>query len=112
VPTIYIPLSIIVIASGIKDFYEDVKRSESDKSDNSAIYQRITNDKSEDGVDIPSAQIYPGMVIRVNKEQQIPVDGLIVGSSEPNVYVSTKNLDGETNLKRKNVLKQFHKAAQ
>jgi len=34
------------------------------------------------------------MVIRVNKDQQIPVDGLIVGASEPQVYLSTKNLDG------------------
>jgi magnesium-transporting ATPase (P-type) len=34
------------------------------------------------------------MVIKVKREQQIPVDGLIVNSSEHYVYLSTKNLDG------------------
>lgn len=110
IPTIYIPLSIIIICSGIKDFYEDYKRSESDKSENAAIYQKVYSNRLEEPTNIASQDICPGMVIRVNKDQQIPVDGLIVGASEPHVYISTKNLDGETNLKRKNVLKQFQQA--
>ena len=94
IPTIYIPLSIITIASGIKDFYEDCKRSESDKSENTAVYQKVSDNRQEEGSDIISAEIRVGMVIRVNKDQQIPVDGLIVGASEPQVYLSKKNLDG------------------
>lgn len=45
IPTIYIPLSIITIASGIKDFYEDCKRSESDKSENAAVYQKVSDNR-------------------------------------------------------------------
>lgn len=45
------------------------------------------------------------MVVKVVKDQQVPMDGLIVGSSSEVVFVSTKSLDGETNLKRKKILK-------
>lgn len=75
------PLGIIILLSAIKDFYEDVKRSESDKSENAAMYQQMKSTAPEPLAEIKSADIRPGMVIRVNKDQQIPVDGLIVGAS-------------------------------
>lgn len=34
VPTIYLPLSFIILISGAKDFYEDYKRRKSDNEEN------------------------------------------------------------------------------
>lgn len=41
------------------------------------------------------------MVIRINNGQMIPCDGLIVYCPSEIVYCNTKNLDGESNLKKK-----------
>lgn len=49
--------------------------------------------------------IYPGEVIKVLNDENIPCDILMLSSSDENglCYVETKNLDGETNLKIKKV---------
>lgn len=35
-----------------------------------------------------------GMVVKVMKDQQVPMDGLVIRASSDIVYLSTKNLDG------------------
>ena len=46
---------------------------------------------------------------QVNRGEQFPADVLIIGTSEPKgvLYVETKNLDGETNLKQKIACKEI-----
>lgn len=46
-----------------------------------------------------------GDLIRVEKNDFFPCDVLLINTSEPKgvCYIETKNLDGETNLKQKNV---------
>lgn len=53
---------------------------------------------------IKSKDIKVGMVMKIMKDEQIPMDGLIIGASSDVVFVSTKNLDGESNLKRRKVI--------
>lgn len=44
------------------------------------------------------------MVLKLSKNDYVPVDGLILAASSNAVYVDTANLDGETSLKKKEVL--------
>jgi P-type E1-E2 ATPase len=46
-----------------------------------------------------------GNIIRVNNEEFMPADLILLKSSDPkgSLFIETKNLDGETNLKIKNV---------
>lgn len=39
--------------------------------------------------------------MRVNKDEEIPADMLLISAPKEVVFVSTMNLDGETNLKDK-----------
>jgi len=54
-------------------------------------------------------EIRVGNVVRVNDGEMIPADMITLQSSDPKgvLYVETKGLDGETNLKIKNVHKTF-----
>ena len=54
-------------------------------------------------------EIRVGNVVKVNDGEQIPADMITLQSSDPKgvLYVETKGLDGETNLKIKNVHKTF-----
>lgn len=46
-----------------------------------------------------------GDIIKVNQNEQVPADIVLLQSSEDklNCFIETKNLDGETNLKYKQV---------
>ncbi|EGW31556.1 uncharacterized protein SPAPADRAFT_72340 [Spathaspora passalidarum NRRL Y-27907] len=48
-----------------------------------------------------------GDIIRIRANEEVPADVIILSTSDPegNCFVETKNLDGETNLKTRNVLK-------
>ncbi len=49
------------------------------------------------------------MIIKVKKNEYFPADMLLLNSSEPRgiCYIETKTLDGETNLKHKQSIKQL-----
>lgn len=50
--------------------------------------------------------IHPGYIIKIQKEDLIPADTMLLYSSNSSgiAYVDTLNLDGETNLKDKTAL--------
>lgn len=89
----FLPLTIVVIVSMIKDFIEDWRRHRSDNKENNSEVEVIT----EIGVlKRKWWEIRVGQVIKVNKEQYFPCDTLLLQhSQESNVaYIETKNLDG------------------
>lgn len=49
------------------------------------------------------SEIKIGDIVRVNKDEEIPADMLLVAAPKEVVFVSTMNLDGETNLKDKEI---------
>jgi phospholipid-transporting ATPase len=52
-----------------------------------------------------------GHIIKINKNESIPADLLLLNTSEPKgvCFIETKNLDGETNLKNKQTNKSILK---
>ncbi|CAD8170934.1 unnamed protein product [Paramecium octaurelia] len=102
IPTIYLPLGFIILVSGAKDFYEDYKRRKSDIEENK---QQVTAFDGTSFVKIASYNLRVGHIVKVHQDEIIPADMLLLRSSEKKgiCYVETKSLDGETNLKQKNV---------
>ena len=90
----------------IKDAFEDYKRYKSDKSENEAL---TTVMSKTDFTFSPcqTQKINVGDIVRVDNDQTIPSDILLLKTSDPKgqCFIETKNLDGETNLK----IKQTHK---
>ncbi|EGR30447.1 phospholipid-translocating p-type flippase family protein, putative [Ichthyophthirius multifiliis] len=99
IPLIFVPLIIIISISAIKDFYEDYKRMKSDKIENNLLVEVLMKDYSC-FQNIYCQDLYPGHIIKVNKNQQFPADILLLYSSEigGQCYIETKNIDGETAL--------------
>ena len=50
------------------------------------------------------ADIEVGDIVKVEKDEEIPADLLIVSAPKDIVFVSTMNLDGETNLKDRELI--------
>lgn len=42
-----------------------------------------------------------GNILKIEKDQEIPADVLLIHAPKDIVYISTMNLDGETNLKER-----------
>lgn len=116
-PVIFLPLVTILMASAIKDYYEDNKRKKSDREEN---LQKVLTYENGGFVEKNWKQIRVGNIIKVNniiknlsknnifqvfQDQYIPADLILLSSNGSNgiCYVETKNLDGETNLKIKHV---------
>ncbi|KAK2907735.1 phospholipid-transporting ATPase IC [Channa argus] len=102
-----IPLLTVLSVRGLKDLLNDMERRRSDSKINSRpcdilIPQSFNTAQWKD--------ICVGDVLRIHKDQVIPVDLLILCSSEPHslCYVETADIDGETNLKYRQALTATH----
>lgn len=103
-----VPLIIVIAISAIKDIFEDMKRHRSDTKENNreikradSVLNRLTRDKWQN--------LKVGQIVRVSENKYFPADLILIKSSNPNgiVYVETKQLDGETNLKHKESVKEL-----
>lgn len=99
--TTIVPLSVVLLASAFKEAQEDMKRHQSDKELNSRPAKVLRADGSFE--QRRWKNIHVGEVIRLESDDFIPADVILVSSSEPEglCYIETSNLDGETNLKIK-----------
>ena len=95
---------MVVGVSMIKDFYEDNKRRRKDCEENRAAVL-ICSDGAHELQASVSEKIEVGCLVKVREGENFPCDLILVQSSLPKgiSFVETKNLDGETNLKQKNV---------
>ena len=83
-----------------KDTIEDLKRHNSDKKENNDEFEVYRN-----GLFVKSSSfsIQVGEILRVKKGEFFPADVLCIYSTgkKGEAFIETKNLDGETNLKKK-----------
>lgn len=123
-PTICFPLGFIVFVSMMKDFFEDYKRRKSDQAENNKFTQTFQKEQQV-FIKMHWSQLRVGDIIRLEQNEYVPADMLILSSSEPKgelnfkypfrkrlkgvCFIETKNLDGETNLKIKTAPKEIYK---
>ncbi|PAV66719.1 hypothetical protein WR25_09917 [Diploscapter pachys] len=106
----FIPLIIVLLVTLIKDGIEDLRRWSRDKKINRQKC-RIWNGATNSYEDSKWDQILVGDFIRIENDELIPADALIIRSSKESgiCFVETSNLDGESNLKRRCVLSRYEK---
>ncbi|EAR92863.1 phospholipid-translocating P-type ATPase, flippase family protein (macronuclear) [Tetrahymena thermophila SB210] len=99
-PVIYVPLFVVLMISGIKDLFEDMKRNKSDQEENQRLVWTYRNGM---WIRVYWQSLLVGEIVKVEKNQLFPADILCMYTTDSKglCYVETKNLDGETNLKRK-----------
>ncbi len=95
----------------LKEAYEDYQRLKSDKEMNSRRTKIL--DRNTGAVrHCMWSEIKVGDIVKVEKDQEVPADLLLIHAPKDIVFVSTMNLDGETNLKDRevvvNTLKEKH----
>lgn len=97
-----LPLGVVVFISMIKDAFEDFQRHKSDNEENDKKSLVYNGSKFELKM---WKDIVPGMLVKVMEDEFFPADLIVLKSSDEagGLYVETKNLDGETNLKAKSV---------
>lgn len=106
IPVTYAPLSVIIFVSALKDLYEDFKRHKSDYEENNRKVLILTEfgweKKTWESVRV-------GNIVKIMNDEFLPADVFVLETSEKKgmCYIETKNLDGETNLKHKQVPKDL-----
>lgn len=102
------PLVLVVFTSMVKDAYEDYCRHHEDAKENNALASRF-NKRNSTFENVRWGDVKIGDFIKVMQDEFFPADMIVVKSTEDEgvCYVETKNLDGETNLKNKNVPKDL-----
>ncbi|XP_033119823.1 probable phospholipid-transporting ATPase IF [Anneissia japonica] len=96
--TSVLPLVFVITVTGVKQGYEDWLRHQADFEVNNRP-MRVIRDGSI--VDVRSMDIRVGDIVRCKTNQEFPCDMVVLSSENPEgeCYVTTANLDGETNLK-------------
>ncbi|XP_008515374.2 phospholipid-transporting ATPase VB isoform X2 [Equus przewalskii] len=103
-----LPLAIVLFIIMVKDGVEDLKRHRFDGKINRSkiqIYER----KEQSYVQKCWKDVRVGDFIQMQCNEIIPADILLLFSSDPSgiCHLETANLDGETNLKQRRVVKGF-----
>ncbi|KAG5357698.1 putative phospholipid-transporting ATPase DRS2 [Yarrowia sp. C11] len=101
--TTILTLLVVLIVSAVKELVEDFKRAAADKELNSSTAYVL---EGSTFVGRKWIDVAVGDIVKVDSEEPIPADVVLLASSEPEglCYIETANLDGETNLK----IKQAH----
>ncbi|KAJ3221416.1 hypothetical protein HK099_003538 [Clydaea vesicula] len=94
-----VPLSMVLLASAVKELIEDAKRHTQDKT----INQKKVKALAGNGGFVSKLwkDVVVGDIVRIENGEFFPADLILLSSSEPEAlcYIETSNLDGETNLK-------------
>ncbi|XP_069006932.1 phospholipid-transporting ATPase VA [Embiotoca jacksoni] len=102
------PVVFILSVTAIKDLWEDYRRHRSDKEINHMdclVYSRAERRY----VEKYWKEVGVGDFIRLRCNEILPADVLLLSSSDPDrlCHIETATLDGETNLKQRQVIRSF-----
>ena len=94
--------SAVLFFTMLKEAYEDYWRHRQDTLVNTTLTSHL-DPASQSFTSIQTQAIAVGDIVKVNNNEQIPADIVLLTTSNPQglSFVNTMNLDGETNLKEK-----------
>ncbi|XP_044730312.1 phospholipid-transporting ATPase VB isoform X2 [Chrysoperla carnea] len=103
-----IPVMLVLGVTAVKDLFEDRRRHASDKRINNSTC-RIYKSEEERYRKVLWKDVRVGDLIHLSNNEIIPADILLLRSSDPNgiCYLDTSHLDGEANLKLRQVPRGF-----
>ncbi|XP_012281386.1 probable phospholipid-transporting ATPase VD isoform X2 [Orussus abietinus] len=103
-----IPVAFVLGVTAIKDFFEDRRRLASDRRINN-LTCRVYFGEGDRYKKIPWKDVKVGDLVHLSNNELVPADLLLLRSSNPQglAYLDTCNLDGETNLKQRQVVRGF-----
>ncbi|XP_049950032.1 phospholipid-transporting ATPase IF-like isoform X1 [Schistocerca serialis cubense] len=96
--TSILPLVFVIVVTMVKQGYEDWLRHCADREVNGALVTVIRNGCAQK---VKAKLLCVGDLIRIENDSDIPCDMVLLSSSQKDgkCFVTTANLDGETNLK-------------
>ncbi|XP_012503446.1 PREDICTED: probable phospholipid-transporting ATPase VA [Propithecus coquereli] len=102
------PVLFILAVTAFKDLWEDYSRHRSDHEINH-LGCLVFSREEKKYVNRFWKEIHVGDFVRLRCNEIIPADILLLSSSDPDglCHIETANLDGETNLKRRQVVRGF-----
>ncbi|XP_074865397.1 phospholipid-transporting ATPase VB [Carettochelys insculpta] len=103
-----IPICAIMAITAIKDAWEDFRRYQLDKEINNMVCL-VYSRKEQDYIEKCWKDVQVGDFVQLQCNEIVPADILLLHSSDQNgiCHLETANLDGETNLKQRQVVKGF-----
>ncbi|XP_054845452.1 phospholipid-transporting ATPase VD [Eublepharis macularius] len=103
-----IPLLVVLTVIAVKDGLEDYAKYKLDKKLNNLLTQVYCRNEKE-YVDEFWKNVTVGDFIRLSCNEEIPADMVLLYSTDADgiCYMETSSLDGETNLKQRQVVKGF-----
>ncbi|XP_051166407.1 phospholipid-transporting ATPase VD isoform X1 [Leptopilina boulardi] len=102
------PVLFVLGVTAVKDFFEDRRRLASDKRVNNSTCRVYVSD-GDRYLKVPWKDVKVGDLVHLSNNELVPADLLLLRSSDPQgfAYLDTCNLDGETNLKQRQVVRGF-----
>ncbi|XP_023715383.1 probable phospholipid-transporting ATPase IF isoform X4 [Cryptotermes secundus] len=96
--TSVLPLVFVIAVTALKQGYEDWLRHRSDNEVNCSLVTVIRKGIVQD---IEAKDVHVGDLVRIPSDADVPCDLVLLSSSDKDgrCYITTANLDGETNLK-------------